>query len=334
MMLLRRKGWLGLVLMALCAPAWALNIVATIPPMGALALPFVSDEDEITVILSAGQTPHGFQMRPSHRFQLEQADIILAVGSGVDGWADKVLKSMPEKVIWMQNLPGLVKIDQRNDAKWPKHHHDEKHEHEHEHEAEHEHKHSESLVNDAKTLTGKPDFKQDPHIWLSPVNGRLMAQAIAQKLSQTTPKRTAEIEQSLKIWLADLQAVEAQTRQDLQSVKAQPFIVLHDAFQYYEKHFGLNGVGAIQINPELKPSLQKVLTLREQIQQQGVVCVFKEPQFPEKQVAYVVQDLAVNIGQLDPLGRQARLQPYLTLLQNLSDSFKRCLATKVVAEQY
>lgn len=305
----RHKSFLGLVLTGLCMPVWALNIVATIPPMGALALPFMADEDQIKVILTAGQTPHGFQMRPSHRFQLEQADIILAVGSGVDGWADKVLKSMPEKVIWMQNLPGLVKIEQRNDAKWPKHHHDED---EHSHADEHAHE--------------PTKLKQDPHIWLSPLNARLMAQAIAQKLSQASPKRSAEIEKDLQAWLADLQKLETQTRQDLQPVKSQPFIVLHDAFQYYERHFGLNGVGAIQINPELKPSLQKVLTLREQIQQQGVVCVFKEPQFPEKQVAYVVQDLAVNIGELDPLGRQLRLQPYLKLLQNLSDSFKQCLA--------
>lgn len=321
MILLRLRSFLGLILGGLCTPVWALNIVATIPPVGALAMPLVSSDDQVSVILSAGQSPHGFQMRPSHRLQLERADIILAVGSGVDGWADKVLKSMPEKVIWMQNLPGLVKFTQRNDAKWPKHQHDEPaHEETHQHDA---HESSEMAMS---------YLRQDPHIWLSPENGRLMANAIAQRLSILSPDQSQNTQKALQVWVHRLAEQEAQINQTLQAVKSRPFIVLHDAFQYFEKHFDLNGVGAIQINPELKPSLQKVLALRHQIEQEGVVCVFKEPQFPAKQVAYVVEGLNVNIGELDPLGRQTPLQPYDKLLQNLADSFRQCLIQKTTLQ--
>ena len=307
----------GLGLSLLSVSVWALTIVATIPPVGSLALPFMSDKDQLSVILTTGQSPHGFQMRPSHRLQLEQADIILAVGTGVDAWSEKVLKTMPEKVIWMQKQPGLVKFSQRNDQKWPKHSHssDAAAEHaEHEHE-EHEHEHPQSTV----------EYYQDPHIWLSPKNGELMGNAIAKRLMALEPERSSDIQQKLAAWQERMEALDKKIAAQLAPVKTQPFLVLHDAFQYFEKHYQLNGVGAIQVNPELKPSLKKVLALRAQIQNEGVVCVFKEPQFPEKQVTYLIEGLAVHIGQLDPLGRQAQLQSYEQLLQSLANNFSECL---------
>ncbi|BBP42922.1 zinc ABC transporter substrate-binding protein [Thiosulfativibrio zosterae] len=311
----------GLSLSIFSVSVWALTIVATIPPVGSLALPFMSDKDQLSVILTTGQSPHGFQMRPSHRLQLEQADLILAVGTGVDAWSEKVLKTMPEKVIWMQKQPGLVKFSQRNDEKWPKHshpsnaaaeHHEAGHE---EHEHKHEHEHEQSTA----------DYYQDPHIWLSPKNGELMGSAIANRLMTLEPQRTLDIQQKLVAWQESMAALDKKIAQQLAAVKSQPFLVLHDAFQYFEKHYQLYGVGAIQVNPELKPSLKKVLALRAQIQKDGVVCVFKEPQFPEKQVTYLIEGLAVHMGQLDPLGRQAQLQPYAQLLQGLADSFSECL---------
>ncbi len=88
----------------------------------------------------------------------------------------------------------------------------------------------------------------------------------------------------------------------LQAVRSVPYMILHDAFQYFEKRYQLTGVGSIQLNPSVSPSLKRVSELRERIKAGQVKCVFKEPQFPAKRVLTVTRGLDVQVGSLDPIG--------------------------------
>ncbi len=74
--------------------AHALQVTVTIPPLAAMVKPYLTPDDTLTVLLSPGASPHGFQFRPSHLTALNEADLILTVGSGVDRWADKAIRQM------------------------------------------------------------------------------------------------------------------------------------------------------------------------------------------------------------------------------------------------
>ena len=104
----------------------------------------------------------------------------------------------------------------------------------------------------------------------------------------------------------------------------QHFVVMHDAYQYFEQSFGLQALGTIHVNPEVPPSMRAVQELRELIRQQQVQCIFKEPQFPDARLAPVVQGLNVAIGTLDPLGFEAKLQPYEAFYDQLVSDFSAC----------
>jgi len=299
----------------LSLPVAAIQVTVTIPPLAGMIQPYLTDEDELVVLLEPGASPHGFQFRPSHLVALQHADLLLTLGNSVDTWIEKPLKQRLSeaqaagqaiRVIAMQKLPGLVVFprstrQQRHLSNQSVTDEQDHHEHEHEHEQE----------------------ALDPHIWLSIANARLMVSAIAAQLTRLQPDRATEIAAITQQLQADYQRLDQQMTDWLAPVRQQPYLLLHDGYQYFEQAYGLQHLGVVQVSDELKPSIKQVLALRKIIQSTGARCVFKEPQFSDRQLHYIIQGLAVEVGELDPLG-QGQLD-YRQLMRQMAQAVVQCL---------
>jgi len=79
------------------------------------------------------------------------------------------------------------------------------------------------------------------------------------------------------------------------------------------------------MSSEIKPSIKRVLQLRHLIQKAQVRCVFKEPQFPDNQLNYVIRGLNVNIGSLDPMGQFDPSKNYGDFMKELANQYQACL---------
>lgn len=319
--------------------AHALQVTVTIPPLAAMVKPYLTPDDTLTVLLSPGASPHGFQFRPSHLTALNEADLILTVGSGVDRWADKAIRQMmAERVasaddkaptpVWvvMQKQPGLAVLPKRATADGGD---GDAHQHGHEaHDAHDSHGHEETetqenqIHGDAQTVA---PLKMDGHTWLSVHNAGLMIEAIGVAIAKLKPQEAERIRAQQETNLVALAEADQAIQTQLASVEKVPYLVLHDAFQYFEKRYHLNNQGAIQVSAEVKPSVKRVLALRQRIQSNGIQCVFKEPQFSDKQLRYITRGLDVKIGELDPLGRNQSHQSYPEFIQGLAMQYRACL---------
>jgi zinc transport system substrate-binding protein len=310
----------------------AANVVVSIPPLAGLIAPLLSEDDQLHVLLQPGVSPHGFQLKPSHLKQISEANLLVAVGSPVDQWMHKASAAQSSTPhITMLGLDGVLRLHLRQGGLWESHRaKDDGHQHEHEH----------ALPNTPNSPSAsKTNMAYDGHLWMSWHNALLMVKAVSQQLQTANPNDAAQIQQRTQAWLARLVASQDRIAAQLQPLSKQGFLVLHDAFQYYETQFGLHGVGSIRLNPELPPSLKRIGELRDKIQSGQVQCIFKEPQFPEKNVLSVVQGLSVKVGELDPMGtlyvfNQAKLTPnqpkrdyveYDVMMQALADAFTDCL---------
>mgnify|MGYP001460217112 FL=1 len=113
----------------------------------------------------------------------------------------------------------------------------------------------------------------------------------------------------------------------LDSIKDKPYIVFHDAYQYFEKAYGLNAIGSILIDPELPPSPRRIINIRSKIKSLKAHCVFREPQFKAEIINTVIEDTNVKVGLLDPLGAALKPGPnmYNNLLKDISENLKTCL---------
>jgi len=298
--------------------AFAVNVTVTIGPLAGVVAPLLGEDDRLTILLKPGMSPHDFQMKPSDVKKLYDSDLVIWVGTPVDSWVQKSLENVKASSIGMGQLSGLKTLPIRQGGLWDKkkHHHAE-----HDHENEHEQNQSYHAVK-----------RFDGHLWMSFDNVQLLIGAVANELKRILPDQAKDIQLRKEAWLKQLQLTDAIVLEKLMAVKHKPFLVLHDAFQYFEKRYQLTGVGSIRLNPSVAPSLKRVDSLRKRIQAGDVRCVFKEPQFPEKRVLAITKGLGVNVGSLDPIGlvlsgeRQDDYLAYDQFMLKLASQFEQCLS--------
>jgi len=114
---------------------------------------------------------------------------------------------------------------------------------------------------------------------------------------------------------------------DLKPIRSRGYVVFHDAYQYFEKRFGISAIGSITVSPEVMPGAERVRELQEKVRELDATCVFSEPQFQPKLVATVTENTNAGTGVLDPLGVSLEDSPelYFKLIRNMANSLKGCL---------
>ena len=306
-----------LSLLVIFTPANAdVKVVTSIKPIHTLASYLMDGVGKPDLIVDGYASPHGFALKPSHAKMLQNADLIFWVGEDLENFLEKPLKSIAKKAekIELMEIKGLKKLEfrERNIFEGHDDHgHDEHKEHGHKedkHDDHHEHAHGE----------------HDPHIWLDPMNAKVILSEMAEHLIEKDQENASKYKANLKNAHKDLDKLTKKIKSELN--KDFKSIVFHDAYQYFEKRFDVNVLGAFTVNTDVLPGAEQLSEIREIIEHDKVTCVFSEPQFNPDIINAVAKDTNIKTGVLDPLG--ATLNPgkklYFDLISNMSKSFKIC----------
>jgi zinc transport system substrate-binding protein len=110
--------------------------------------------------------------------------------------------------------------------------------------------------------------------------------------------------------------------------KNQPYVVFHDAFQYFEKRFGLMSPAILTLNPEMAPSAKVVRQVREYLLSSDTRCVYREPQFSPSILSSITDGLPITIAELDPLGDGSAIDAdyYPQIVLGMAQSFESCFS--------
>ncbi len=169
----------------------------------------------------------------------------------------------------------------------------------------------------------------DGHIWLSPQNAMLILQAISQELSLKYPNHRQAFAENSQLAIDAINQKNQLIAKDMEKIKARPFIVFHDGYQYFEKSYDLAGVGSITLEPNESPSPNRIQQIKEKISKNQVQCIFAEPQFSPKLVKLLQEENKIKTEFLDPLGVKIDIhegkQFYPKLMQSLSLALQSCL---------
>jgi len=176
-----------------------------------------------------------------------------------------------------------------------------------------------SAKNDA--IDTENDFQMK---WETSERGRKIIKEITKQLVQLDSKNSAAYKANSKKALADIDKLTKAIKKDLS--KDLRFVVFHDAYQYFEKRFGIQVLGALTVNTDVMPGAEQLSEIREVIEHEKVNCIFSEPQFNPSIIKSIAKDTKVKTGILDPLG--AKLDKgknlYFDLLNDMASSFKGC----------
>ena len=169
--------------------------------------------------------------------------------------------------------------------------------------------------------------KDDVHIWLSPDNAVKIVNKVNKVLSLYYPQNAKIYDANSKVMIDKIKKLKAEIAKDLAPIKDKPYVVFHDAYQYFETSFGLNAVGSVALEGDIASSPKQISFIKDKIVKLKASCVFQEPQFDSKLVKIVVEGTNAQIGTLDPLGVGIKGEKdfYLQLLRNMAKSLKDCL---------
>jgi len=302
-----------LSLLTFISPANAeTKVVASIKPIHSLASYLMDGVSEPGLIVDGYASPHSFAMKPSHAKMLQEADLIFWVGEDMESFLEKPLKSIAKKAekIELMEIKGLNKLKFRERNIFDDHD-DHGHDDEHKEDGHDDHE-------------GHAHGEYDPHIWLDPSNAKVILKEMAEHLIEKDQKNTSIYKSNLKKALKELDKLTKDVKSDLN--KEFKSIVFHDAYQYFEKRFDINVMGAFTVNPDVMPGAEQLAEIREIIEHDKVSCVFSEPQFNPDIINAVAKDMNISTGVLDPLGAtlDAGKDLYFDLISNMSKSFKGC----------
>ena len=292
-----------------------IKVVTSIKPIHSLASYLMDGVAKPDLIVDGYASPHGFALKPSHAKMLQNADLIFWVGEDLENFLEKPLKSIAKKAekIELIEIKGLTKLKFRERNIFDDH---DDHDHDKEGHKEDDH--------DDHGHEGHAHGEHDPHIWLDPMNAKVILNEMVEHLIENDAKNASKYKSNLKKALKEIDKLNKDVKAELSNSTAS--IVFHDAYQYFEERYGVKILGAFTVNTDVMPGAEQLAEIREIIEHDKVTCVFSEPQFNPDIIKAVAKDMNIKTGVIDPLG--ATLDPgkdlYFDLIRNMSASFKGC----------
>lgn len=127
----------------------------------------------------------------------------------------------------------------------------------------------------------------NPHYWTDPSNGRVIARAIAAKLSQIDPGGQSAYQKNLADFEAKLAAKEKEWDGMMAPYAGTKIVTFHDSWPNFAKHFKLDIVGHVEPKPGIPPSPTHTLELINLISAQKIPVILVEPYFNLKTPNYI-----------------------------------------------
>lgn len=284
------------------------SVVATVKPLHALVAAVMGDLGTPALIVKGAASPHSYSLKPSDAQALQSANLVFWTGHGLELFLQDSINTLAPNatIVELSKAPGIELLPPRETGTFEHHDHGEEH-------AGDEHEHGE---------------EQDLHFFLDPANAKVMVATIADSLVAADPGHADTYRANAAKETADLDALIAETEARLAPIKDLPFVVFHDAYQYFENRFGLNVAGSVTLSPEIAPGADRINEIRAKLKTLDAACVFAEPVFDPRIVTVLIEGTTARQGVLDPEGANLDEGPglYRQLIENLATNLTACLA--------
>lgn len=290
----------ALASLAMACPAAAsgrpLRVVTTIPPLAMLASELGGERVVVRSLLAAGADPHTYEPRPSDAAALQDADIVISLGSSMDDWLGESIRARDGAIV--------VKLDDGDGGGCA------------------------AASTEAAAVVEDGDEGRDPHVWLDPlwVRDRALA-AIAKALSDAAPEGAPDIARREKAAADEITVVEREIREGLAAAPTRAFLAWHPAWGCFAGRFGLHSAGSVGESEGREPSLKAMIAAVKAGKEAGVRAVLVEPQEDDRHARVLADELHVELLTVDPLGdpQDADRSTYAALMRFNGRAFAKAL---------
>lgn len=292
---------------ALAAP----NVVTDMSPTGALVQEVMGDLGQVHVLLPRAASAHQYTMRPSDARALQGADLLVWMGPELTPWLDKSASNLADQTqqLRLLSVEGTVLQDY---AQGEDEHagHDDHDEEAHEEHGDHD---------------GHDHRGVDPHAWLDPQNAAPWLAGIAEALAEQDPQNAATYQANAEAAAKRIADLDRSLAERLAPWSDTSFVVFHDAYSYFTRHFGLKSAVALSLGDATTPSAARIQMVRDQVEASQATCAFPEFAHDPALLTPVIEGTDTRIGgALSPEGAAGDQERYDDILTGLADTLIDC----------
>lgn len=255
-----------------------LKVVASFYPIYDFAMKIGGDKVTVTDMVPAGIEPHDWEPAASDIANLEEADVFVYNGAGMEHWVDTVLDSLGNK--------DLVTVEASSGITLMEGHGHEDGEEEHSEEEEEEHGEEEGM---------------DPHVWLNPLNAKAEMENIKNAFIEADPDNKDYYTANYETYAAKLDELDQKFKETLTGFENKDIIVAHEAFGYLCSAYGLNQVGIEGLSPDSEPDPAKMEEVIQFAKENEVKVIFFEELVSPKVAETIAKEIGATTDVLNPL---------------------------------
>ncbi|WP_373261834.1 metal ABC transporter substrate-binding protein [Hungatella hathewayi] len=251
-----------------------LKVMASFYPMYDFAAKIGGDKAEVITLVPSGTEPHDWEPAAADIRNLEEADLFIYSGAGMEHWVDDVLASLDNKdLISVEASKGVALRDG----------------HSHSHEEE--------------EGAGEPEEEgqYDPHVWLSPLNAEKEMENIKNAYIKADPDNRDYYEANYELYASRFVDLNQKFKDTLSSLPNKDIVVSHEAFGYLCDAYGLNQVGIEGLSPDSEPSPARMAEIIDFVRANHVRVIFFEELVSPKVAETIAKETGSSVQVLNPL---------------------------------
>ncbi len=259
------------------------KVLVTFYPLYQFTKAIGKEKVDVTMIIPSGIEPHDWEPTIQDIQKMEDADMIVINGAGLEPWITKIASVNPNIVI-VDSSAGIQLLKENSNG---------------------------------FDKTGK----NDPHIWLDPVLAKKQIQNIADNLIKFDPQNAQYYQQNADDYKAKLDILDSKIKTDISVCDKKDFLAFHDAFSYFSKEYGLHQYTIVGgLDPETEPTAPTLQQVTEDAQTLGLHVIFTEEAVNPRVSQVIADEIHGKVLVLSPLEVTDKNIDYITKMeQNLSN---------------
>lgn len=264
-----------------------IKIAAAIPDLGSIASYIGGDKVEVFSIAKSNANTHFVEVLPSYMIKVSRAAIYLKVGLYLDQWSDEIADgSHNDRLLMVDCSKGISVLDKPNQV---------------------------------SAAMGDVHPEGNPHYWLDPSNGIVIAENILNALKKIDGSNAAYYEKNFEAFKQEYDRRAMTWKQKTAKIGGQKIIGYHSSWVYFAHQFNLSIAGYVEPLPGIPPTGKHLADLIAVIQKNNIKILMQEPYFPDNAPQFLARQTGIKILKMSPSCADVKAESYFMHLDAIID---------------
>jgi len=246
-------------------------VAASLPDLGSIASYIGGDKVEVFSIAKSYSNPHFVEVLPSYMIQVSRAAIYLKVGLALDQWADQIIDGSRNNNLLTVDCSNGISVLEKPQT-----------------------------VSSALAALGDVHPQGNPHYWLDPANGVIIAKNILETLKKVDPQNSQYFEQNFDKFKKEDGRLFKEWKSKMSKFKGKKMIGYHSSWVYFASAFDIRIAGYVEPLPGIPPTGKHLEDVVNIIKNEKASFLLQEPYFPDDAPNFLARETGIKVLKVSP----------------------------------